>query len=1000
MLSVVQTSGSNSRTVGINYDLLGRVGCEQTAAPTITWNGACSAGSPLVQNTYDTTKIGTQGSTDFPVGRLTQRVATTYFPDSTSATTTEQFQYDQRGRTITAQMQLGLPAGWSVSTALPIFQLTQAYNDADQPTTTNTNASGFGYTFTQLYDATSGVPTGLANNAGSTANLATLSYNVNALPDTLSFSTSTGASGLATEQFGYDGDLRPTSATAIWASSSGQSGSLFSQTRSYDNAGNVISLTTTQAQVQGQSASGGSQTENFCYDDQNRLIWAGNSGTQPGAGSGTCGAGTLGNTLSGAGYTSGYVYTNLGQLWQGPTAGNSQISQYLYCDSSHPHRLSGIYPIGTTCATTGSTTPVYSASYDAWGNVTARTYNNVTATLSYDPLNRMVQWSAGSSGQQQYVYDASGQRVLTRTTSGSTTSLTVYAFGLQELHYHGDGTPVGGTSNCYYYYLAGQLIGKTDGTTTSFFLSDGLGSVVASFSNTAGSAGVVGNQTYEPYGKSQYQQGSLGTSKGYTGQDADSLSGLDYYHARSYDPIAGIFLSPDSVQGNVEGMNPYAYVAGNPETATDPTGAYIITGTGAGGGTSLLGSDPRTWPILKVDPPASRPRPVEPEKPPEIVPDVPDVPFFILPGDEVPEHLAEGLRHVRSESGGTSNSGGSYSQFALNSGTLAAILNAAGASLTHLADLLVAHPATGGSGGFKGPTISIAGPSSPCSFTSDTQVMTAKGKKAIGDLQVGEKVMAYNPKTHKMELEPILHVWKHTDSDLIDLTVTIETPAHDGKPAHTESETVHTTSEHPFLTKDQGFVPAGKLKMGTRLVRADGSVGVVTGWKMLKATRVMYNLEVAQDHTFTVGSGRWVVHNACGPLGSSGGGPGKWDSANESMSSRAAKYQQQITGCPTGIVYRVGDVKFDGFDGTSLLDAKGPGYAKFVQLDPETGAAGFKSWWKGADGLVDEANRQIGVAGGWPIVWHIAEALAYTAINNLFKAEGISGIKLCLTPPT
>jgi hypothetical protein len=73
----------------MNDDLLGRVGCEQTAAPTsITWNGACTAGNPLVQNTYDTTVLGTQGSTDFPIGHLTRSVATTYYPDGTSATVT------------------------------------------------------------------------------------------------------------------------------------------------------------------------------------------------------------------------------------------------------------------------------------------------------------------------------------------------------------------------------------------------------------------------------------------------------------------------------------------------------------------------------------------------------------------------------------------------------------------------------------------------------------------------------------------------------------------------------------------------------------------------------------------------------------------------------------------------------------------------------------------------------------------------------------------------
>ncbi len=33
---------------------------------------------------------------------------------------------------------------------------------------------------------------------------------------------------------------------------------------------------------------------------------------------------------------------------------------------------------------------------------------------------------------------------------------------------------------------------------------------------------------------------------------------------------------------------------------------------------------------------------------------------------------------------------------------------------------------------------------------------------------------------------------------------------------------------------------------------------------MVPGTQVMYNLEVAQDHTFTVGVGEWVVHNSGG----------------------------------------------------------------------------------------------------------------------------------------
>jgi len=50
------------------------------------------------------------------------------------------------------------------------------------------------------------------------------------------------------------------------------------------------------------------------------------------------------------------------------------------------------------------------------------------------------------------------------------------------------------------------------------------------------------------------------------------LSGLDYYVARYYDPVVAQFVSADSVEGNLQGANPYEYVGGNPETDTDPTG--------------------------------------------------------------------------------------------------------------------------------------------------------------------------------------------------------------------------------------------------------------------------------------------------------------------------------------------------------------------------------------------------------------------------------------------
>ncbi|HZU69773.1 MAG TPA: polymorphic toxin-type HINT domain-containing protein [Ktedonobacteraceae bacterium] len=152
-----------------------------------------------------------------------------------------------------------------------------------------------------------------------------------------------------------------------------------------------------------------------------------------------------------------------------------------------------------------------------------------------------------------------------------------------------------------------------------------------------------------------------------------------------------------------------------------------------------------------------------------------------------------------------------------------------------------------------------------CSFTARTEVATDHGEQEIGKLHAGEKVWAYNSQTHQMELQPILHVWIHPDNDLVDLTITA--PAHQkhGKVVPAISEVVHTNKKHPFLTVEKGFLPVGKITVGMHVVRADGSIGEITGWKVVPGSKRMYNLEVAQDHTFTVGEGQWVVHNCAVP---------------------------------------------------------------------------------------------------------------------------------------
>jgi RHS repeat-associated protein len=975
--NLIQDS-SGSRTIGYAYDLLNRVGCVQDEPSQESTNGACGTSAnggsynPYIQNTYDTNKLTLSGTTDYPIGELTQSVSTTYFSGS-AASVTEAYEHDARGRSIGESLQFSLPSSWNVTTALPTYQEQLSYNDADQLTTTTTSTvpTGQGFTTTLAYDST-GALYGLSNNTSSTPNLATLAFNSRDQLDTINFQTNSGGA-LAAEQFVYDANLRTVSATGTWGANSGQNGTIYSEGLSYDAASNLVSLSQTQNAVG--SSAGGSETSNFCYNEQNELVWAGNSGTQPGAGTGTCGSGTLSSGLSGASYSNSYVYTHLGELWQGPLSGGNTQVQYLYC-ASNTHQLIGLYPTssGATCSNYTGKTASYNSSYDAFGNVTSRTANSTTATLTYDILDHLTQWYANSTNQEQYLYDASGERMLRRFTNGNGTTILTYPFGIEEHQYSGTGS---NQWNIYYYYLAGRSLGSLGGNGTQFYLTDRLGSIVSAFNNAQGGANMKSNQLFGPYGNVRYYACCLNTAKGFIGQYNDG-TGLDYFNARYYDPVVGVFLAADTVEGNAQGMNPYAYANGNPETYNDPTGhasnppdlqkIYFDTlvETWYAEIETDEGFQVRLPNLERV---AARTR----------IP--PDNRFFQIPNAKLPEldnisqldQWITDLQRMASQGGSSSyglpdivnmtqhifydvkgsNTAGEFSaDTTIEKGgwqvwwyaTLASRYNVEGINDWHYArteeelkdddpllfgtlqvcggacdipipgtdgylqvkfagngiltyrvefpDLLpvpvlearlldqvqkwgsvalaivsaigIAVGSGGGGGGaydgggFPGAAGAGAG---GCSFRFDTYIWTPIGKTAIGQLVVGDQVWTFNSFSDRMELQPILHVWRHVDHDLVHLTL-ISLVGNQWT-----EEFIDTTSRHPFLTQEEGFVPAGQLQVGMRVMSADGSVGIVMDINAITGSMTMYNLEVAVDHTFLVGNGQWVVHNDCTPFG-------------------------------------------------------------------------------------------------------------------------------------
>jgi RHS repeat-associated protein len=163
--------------------------------------------------------------------------------------------------------------------------------------------------------------------------------------------------------------------------------------------------------------------------------------------------------------------------------------------------------------------------------------------------------------------------------NGGVTTQSVYVGDLMEVRTVTGGP---GTGNLVYYSASGKRIALMSTGTLSYLVGDHLGSTVETLNNAGA---VTASQLYGPYGASRYANGSMVTDFGFTGQRADSTTGLDYYNARYYDPAPGQFISADTVK---DGQNRFGYVRGNPTTYTDPSGRQVggasMTGAYFGGG--------------------------------------------------------------------------------------------------------------------------------------------------------------------------------------------------------------------------------------------------------------------------------------------------------------------------------------------------------------------------------------------------------------------------------
>jgi pretoxin HINT domain-containing protein len=150
----------------------------------------------------------------------------------------------------------------------------------------------------------------------------------------------------------------------------------------------------------------------------------------------------------------------------------------------------------------------------------------------------------------------------------------------------------------------------------------------------------------------------------------------------------------------------------------------------------------------------------------------------------------------------------------------------------------------------------------PNSFVTGTPVLMADGSsRPIEQITPGDRVLATDPSIGQTAAEPVLARIIGRGSRQLD-AITI---VHNGR-----NGTLTATSNHPFWDPDQHtWIDAGALRVGGHLNSHNGDAVLVTAVHPFTQTATVYNLTIADLHTYHVKTAGTavLVHNPTGDDG-------------------------------------------------------------------------------------------------------------------------------------
>ncbi|MFC4360605.1 DUF4157 domain-containing protein [Halobium salinum] len=132
-------------------------------------------------------------------------------------------------------------------------------------------------------------------------------------------------------------------------------------------------------------------------------------------------------------------------------------------------------------------------------------------------------------------------------------------------------------------------------------------------------------------------------------------------------------------------------------------------------------------------------------------------------------------------------------------------------------------------------------------FVAGTLVETPDGKRAIETLRPGDVIRTYDPISNQRSDREVVRRFIHTAPSLV--TIQIGTM------------TISCSPEHPFWVPGTGWQEAGALRSGDQLLTGEGETTRIESLQRVRDSATVYNIEVAEPHTYLVSDRGVLVHN-------------------------------------------------------------------------------------------------------------------------------------------